>query len=82
MRRWLWAQPMKRKNEGKMYLYIMAFVRKTKNKQQEKAVKAFPDENGLIIQKLKKMPSPILTVRKKLHGKKEKVIPKTSPGVG
>jgi len=52
----------------------MAFVIKTKNKQQEKAVKAFLDENDIDYSKVEEDTVAYTNRTKKLHNKKEKVI--------
>ena len=52
----------------------MAFVIKTKNKQQEKAVKAFLDKNDIDYSKVEEHAVAYTTRTKKLHGKKEKAI--------
>jgi len=57
-----------------MYLYIMAFVIKTKNKQQEKAVRAFLDKNDIGYSKVEEEKVAYANRTKKLHGKKEKAI--------
>ena len=52
----------------------MAFVIKTKNKQQEKAVKAFLDENEIDYSKVEEDVVAYTSRTKKPHGKKEKAI--------
>ena len=52
----------------------MAFVIKTKNKQQEKAVKAFLDENDIDYSKVEEDAVAYINRTKKLHSKKEKAI--------
>ena len=52
----------------------MALVIKTKNKQQEKAVKAFLDENDIDYSKVEEDTVPYITRTKKTLTKKEKEI--------
>ena len=53
----------------------MAFVIKTKNKQQEKAVKAFLDENDIDYSKVEEDAVAYTNrTKKKLHSKKEKAV--------
>ena len=52
----------------------MALVIKTKNKQQEKAVKAFLDENDIDYSKVEEDTAPYITRTKKTLTKKEKEI--------
>ena len=52
----------------------MAFVIKTKNKQQEKAAKAFLDENDIDYSKVEEDAAAYTDRTKKPHGKKEKAI--------
>ena len=52
----------------------MALVIKTKNKQQEKAVKAFLDENDIDYSKVEEDAAPYITRTKKTLNKKEKAI--------
>ena len=57
-----------------MYLYIMAFVIKIKNKQQEKAVKTFLDENDIDYSKVEEDAFAYTNRTKKQHSNKEKAI--------
>jgi transcriptional regulator CtsR len=52
----------------------MAIVIKTKNKQQEKAIKAFLDENDIDYSKVEEEPAIYKTRQKKNLTKKEKII--------
>ena len=52
----------------------MALVIKIKNKEQEKAVKAFLDENDIDYSKVEEHIAPYRTSTKKIYSKKEKSI--------